>query len=238
MSGNRGILAAPDEIHHILTASSPKDVLILDLRVFNQYSHSRIRGALNLCIPTTLLKRPSYGLEKLAESFRSRQNDRTKFESWPTAKAIVVYDVASWSLTQAASCMSIIQKFTNEKWQGAPYVIKGGFKSFADKHPQFVDERSADEMNYHEDQKLSINTPGLSSLAGGCSMPVDNALKPFFNNIRQNMDLIGGVGQIPIRRPKALTNAQIGKLPAWLRRASSPADEGKVCIWLALRPKT
>ncbi len=36
-----------------LLQSMPKDILLLDLRVAPQYSISRIRGALNLCIPTT-----------------------------------------------------------------------------------------------------------------------------------------------------------------------------------------
>lgn len=43
--------------------------LILDVRVVQQFARSSVAGALNLCIPTTLLKRPSYNVEKLATTF-------------------------------------------------------------------------------------------------------------------------------------------------------------------------
>lgn len=41
------------------------------------------------------------------------------------------------------------------------------------------------------------------------------------------MDLIGGVGQIPIKRPDAMTAQDATKLPTWIRRASDPDDDGK-----------
>lgn len=55
----------------------------------------------------------------------------------------------------------------------------------------------------------------------------ENAANPFFANIRQNMDLIGGVGQMALQRPKSMTHQQKDGLPQWLKRAISSSNEGK-----------
>lgn len=78
----------------------------------------------------------------------------------------------------------------------------------------------------------NLSMAGLTSsaapVAGGCPMPLSNtSANPFFGNIRQNMDLIGGVGQLPIKRPSGLTQEIEAYLPAWLRRAIEEGDWGK-----------
>lgn len=55
-----------------------------------------------------------------------------------------------------------------------------------------------------------------------------SAANPFFGNIRQNMDLIGGVGQMPVKRPSAMSDEVEQSLPNWLKAASEPNDNGKM----------
>ncbi len=54
-----------------------------------------------------------------------------------------------------------------------------------------------------------------------------NAANPFFGNIRQNMDLIGGVGQMPIQHPVTMNKQNEHDLPFWLRKASDARNNGK-----------
>merc|ERR1711939_16920 len=69
--------------------------------------------------------------------------------------------------------------------------------------------------------------PGVAPVIGGCPMPSsDKPANPFFGNIRQNMDLIGGVGQIPLMHPNA-SKQQEEEYPSWLRRAAEDRDQGK-----------
>jgi protein-tyrosine phosphatase len=59
-------------------------------------------------------------------------------------------------------------------------------------------------------------------------MPVtQNAANPFFGNIRQNMDLIGGVGQLSIKHPSNMTKSVEEELPSWLKGAADENDHGK-----------
>ena len=82
-------LISPQDFVEVVKGHLPEDLLLLDLRVFAQYAKSRIQGALNLCIPTTLLKRPSYNVQRLAETFTSKKEERVKFRRWKEVKVIV-----------------------------------------------------------------------------------------------------------------------------------------------------
>ena len=229
MPANRGPqLIEPEDLVHLREDDASK-VLLLDLRVLAQYSKSNIKGALNLCIPTTLQKRQSYSVQRLADTFASRKDDLKEFLSWRQATSIVVYDAASWTLAQAASCVNILAKFTNEKWEGAALVLRGGFKAFSQAYPDHIvsgSDSSTDSVDGNA-RKLSIHRPDSGAIAGGCAMPATkNAANPFFGTIRQNMDLIGGVGQIPLKVPDLLKGAR--SVPHWLRVVAAPDDRGKI----------
>lgn len=205
-----------------------EQVLILDLRVSTQYAQSHVRDALNLCIPTTLLKRPSFNVEKLAETFKDEEQ-RARFCSWRSSKYIVVYDNSSSQLKDATTCMNTIKKFQAEGYDGTPYIIKGGMAEFAKRFPSYV-EAGVDS------QKVSKSTtangadgPKVAPVIGGCPMPsTDKPANPFFGNIRQNMDLIGGVGQLPLKHPgRATQNTEQHGFPKWLKQASEEKDQGK-----------
>lgn len=229
MPANRGPqLIEPEDLVHLREDDTAK-VLLLDLRVLAQYSNSSITGALNLCIPTTLQKRQSYNVQRLADTFASRKDDLKEFLLWRQATSIVVYDAASWTLAQAASCVNILAKFTNEKWEGAALVLRGGFKAFSQAYPDHITSQSDSDRDHVDSnaRKLSIHPPESGMIAGGCAMPATkNAANPFFGTIRQNMDLIGGVGQIPLKLPGWLKGAQ--SLPHWLRLVAAPENHGKI----------
>lgn len=220
-------MISPDELAGLLRQYPSAEILLLDLRVYPQFSKSRITDALNLCIPTTLLKRASFNIQRLAETF-TQESERAKFDHWPDAKAIVVYDASSNQLRDATSCVSILKKFISEKWQGATFVLRGGFNAFSKKCPDCVDTRPAAEMDGSNMKALSIDPPKAAPVAGGCAMPAaQTAANPFFGTIRQNMDLIDGVGQMPVNIPPTLKNRPNNLLPAWLREASDTDNRGK-----------
>ncbi|RMZ90894.1 hypothetical protein DV736_g1863, partial [Chaetothyriales sp. CBS 134916] len=220
-------LVGPQAVADLLR--QPARVLILDLRVFQQCAAARLRGALNLCIPTTLLKRPSFTLCRLAETF-SRAADRERFERWRECDHIVVYDACSTQAKEAVTCFNVLKKFTSEGWDKDSLVVKGGFHAFARLAPDLVDTGPINSGAPTADKALSIAPPDRHALAvaGGCTMPAaECAANPFFANIRQNMDLLDGVGQLPINKPRNLTERSENALPAWLKTACRASDQGK-----------
>lgn len=222
-------MAAPQETAQILE-EYPDKTLVLDLRVYPQYTTSRIKGALNLCIPTTLLKRPAFTVGKLADTF-TNDADKAKFGKWRSAQYIVVYDATSSLAKEAVTSFNVLKKFVTEGWKGKGLVVKGGFAGFQKIVPRLVE---------HGNMSAPTQTTGLPSssvsplnqqklpVIGGCPMPVTkNAANPFFGNIRQNIDLIDGVGQFPVKKPADMKSSESERLPKWLRRAASASNEGK-----------
>lgn len=221
-------MIAPAQLRDMIERLPSSQFLLLDLRVFPQFSHSRIQGALNLCIPTTLLKRPSFNLQKLQDTFNN-ESEKARFSRWKSAKYIVVYDAYPYEKKDASSAFNTLKKFTNEGWKGQSYILRAGFATFSKEYPKLIDNRSSQEMQSSK-ISLSLGTSGpeVAPVAGGCAMPATkNAANPFFSNIRQNQDLIGGVGQMDIKFPDELAYQANNILPAWLLKASARDDHGK-----------
>ncbi|KAI9689974.1 MAG: hypothetical protein M1822_009856 [Bathelium mastoideum] len=225
---NNGLsMITPQHLMNILD-SAHEEVLLLDLRVSTQYARSRISGALSLCIPTTLLKRPSFNVQKLAETFKD-ESERQKFERWKISKDIIVYDTASATLKDATTCVNTLKKFANDGWDGTSYVLKGGFDAFSNLFPALVDMPGTGKPAPSTKNLRLDARPEIAPVIGGCPMPATkSAANPFFGNIRQNTDLIGGVGQMPIHHPKEMTRQGFSELPLWLRQASDEKNDGKV----------
>lgn len=216
-----------EDCRHLLQ-SAPNQTLILDLRAYPQYSESRIQNALNLCIPTTLLKRPSYDIKKLAQTFAS-PGEREKFSRWREFFNIMVYDQNSMHMREAIAPVNLLKKFSHDSWPGKSWIIKGGFQECAKRYPDMIDHQLTTTESTTSRQTLSMApvAPGIAPVAGGCPMPTSqNAANPFFGNIRQNMDLIGGVGQIPIQLPDKLKTSPT-LMPQWLQQAVDPQNSGR-----------
>ncbi|KAI6764695.1 hypothetical protein HG531_012582 [Fusarium graminearum] len=214
---------------HMITGQQLKDMLrnvkkerllLLDLRSSQNYAQSRIEGALNLCIPTTLLKRATFNIQKLKQTFQS-SDDSDKFDTWNDTDYIVVYDAHASDKRDAITAQNMIKKFTNEGYTGGTCILKGGFNSFQQRFSDFVDNQSANGAP----GKPGPGHGGIAPVIGGVMLPnASNDVNPFFSNIRQNMDLADGVGQLDVSRPTALDSPS---LPRWLREAAAQPDHGK-----------
>jgi protein-tyrosine phosphatase len=221
-------MMSPAELKDLLERDQAgAKVLLLDLRVSPQFAQSRVRGALNLCIPTTLLKRPTFNLQKLQQTFQT-DPDQQKFSNWRDADHLVVYDASSSDKRDAVSAINMIKKFTNEGYTGPASILRGGFNAFASAYPDLIDRSSGGPspgLSLGANSASGGFRANLPPVIGGVLLPnANDSRSPFFNNIRQNQDLVDGVGQMDIGVPSGLSRAS---LPRWLREAAETSDHGK-----------
>ncbi|KAK3372971.1 hypothetical protein B0T24DRAFT_248559 [Lasiosphaeria ovina] len=225
--GGGTAMISPTKLRDLIENSTGADILILDVRVSPQFTQSRIKGALNLCIPTTLLKRAAFNLQKLQQTFQTDQ-DQERFASWRNASNLVVYDGFSSEKRDAISGMNMVKKFTDAGYTGTTNLLRGGFNAFAAAYPDLVDRTSG-----RSDPSLSLGASSASNgprssippIIGGVLLPnSNNNPNPFFSNIRQNQDLVDGVGQMDVGVPAGLDE---DRLPRWLRDATTISDHGK-----------
>ncbi|KAK7402612.1 phosphotyrosine-specific ptp2-like protein [Neonectria punicea] len=196
-------------------------LLILDIRSSQNYANSRIEGALNLCIPTTLLKRATFNIQKLQQTFQKGPHAE-RFSEWQEMDSIIVYDAHSSDKRDAVTAHNMIKKFTNEGYTGSTCILRGGFNLFQQEFPDLVNCQSTSQASGGFG---GAGPGGFAPVIGGVMLPNTNKdSNPFFSNIRQNMDLADGVGQLDVSRPSALESPS---LPRWLREAASQPDHGK-----------
>ncbi|KAI0125920.1 protein-tyrosine phosphatase [Xylariales sp. AK1849] len=220
VDGGPGLIM-PGQLKDMIKNKPASDFLLLDVRVSTHYAQSRIEGALNLCIPTTLLKRATFDLQKLEKTLQT-DDDQERFSQWRSAKYLIVYDTSSAEKRDAHSAMNMFKKFSNEGYSGESFLLRGGFDAFAASNPSLIDHQSAAERAGHSSNG---GRPTFAPVIGGVTLPsTANNPNPFFSNIRQNMDLADGVGQMDVAVPSDIDSSS---LPPWLRNASATADHGK-----------
>lgn len=218
-------MVSGEELKNLIETAGLEKLLLLDIRSSQSFAQSRIQGALNLCIPTTLLKRATFNIQKLQQTFQGNV-DSTQFSKWREMEWIIVYDAHASDKRDAVTAQNMIKKFTNEGYHGKTAILRGGFSTFQTSFPTLVDKRSTSQSLTGQNCTSTKNgSNNLAPVIGGVSLPtLENDQNPFFSNIRQNMELADGVGQFEITRPQDLESPL---LPSWIRSASSEADHGK-----------
>ncbi|KAG1738597.1 uncharacterized protein EDB91DRAFT_1054440 [Suillus paluster] len=205
--------------------------LILDIRPHAAHTAARLHRALSLSIPSTLLKRPLFGLSKLVQMLPS-SSARARFAAWPSANHILVYDADSVLVPDSSNIAGLLRKFRAEGFTGELVWVKGGFQAVwrEARHCATTDHPSPDE----DDQEgtassgalrtkhlpkaaFSLSTTNAANAASGTPAVV-NAANPFFDTIRQNLELSQGITErIPLRLPRRIRR-RINDLPfRWLQ---------------------
>ncbi|KAI8372874.1 protein-tyrosine phosphatase-like protein [Radiomyces spectabilis] len=209
-------------LNELMTSHGDR-ILILDVRSFVQYTHARIRTAINVAVPNTILKRPTFTLEKVYEAI-VLDNDRDRLKRWKEYDHIIIYDQGSQFLPDNCAANFLCAKFSQAGYQGSLKFLKGGFDAFMGAFPTQCESsppvsnradagRSlppAFSIHPHREAQNPLegrrrpqlqlsNLPPPTSSLGPFTAPMpqfDNqAFNPFFSNIRQNMELSHG----PIR---------------------------------------
>ncbi|KII86372.1 hypothetical protein PLICRDRAFT_125890 [Plicaturopsis crispa FD-325 SS-3] len=241
----------PSELPSLL---EDQGVLILDIRPHAAYSTARLPRSLSLSVPSTLLKRPLFGLDRLAAMLPSA-SARNRFSSWRTASRIVVYDADASAVPDSSNINGLLRKFKNDGFEPSQLAwLKGGFQAVWRERRDLVvqDPPHPDTDDDAEDggstaDTTALRTRHLPMSAFSLTSTTRNnkpaaqpkrAFNPFFDTIRQNTELSHGITErIPLRLP-ARVRRRIADLPfRWLQdiarraaprvqRPARPFDDG------------
>ncbi|KAJ7451163.1 hypothetical protein FB451DRAFT_1526204, partial [Mycena latifolia] len=104
--------------------------LVVDIRPHAAYSSAHLSRAISLSVPSTLLKRPLFSLQRLSAMLPSR-GARTRFSAWRSAPRILVYDADSAAISDTSNIQGLLRKFRAEA-PDAPIAlawVQGGFQA-------------------------------------------------------------------------------------------------------------
>ncbi|KIK51253.1 hypothetical protein GYMLUDRAFT_982379, partial [Collybiopsis luxurians FD-317 M1] len=251
----------PISLDSLINSSS---ALIIDIQPHAAYSSARILTALSLSVPSTLLKRPLFSLDRLAAMLPS-SSARLRFSEWPKFSTIIVYNVNSTGsphLPEGNNILGLLRKFAKDAaYSGNTLLwLKGGFQRVWCERRDLVNLGSLEpEVEDNTNDSGSLKTNQLPSSAFGSGTTTRNSqvmsspqkrplsstslranapsmfnksdisssipVNPFFNTIRQNIELSHGVTErIPLHLPKHVRR-RIDDLPfEWLHEISRRAD--------------
>ncbi|PVG00710.1 hypothetical protein CPB86DRAFT_782253 [Serendipita vermifera] len=234
----------PAQIVSLLKAPT---TLFIDIRPATQAEVSHMSAAVSLIVPTTLLKRPMFGFDKMAEMVDPVS--RPKFETWASASKIIIFDADTAILSEGSNILALLRKFHTAGYKGELCWIKGGFNAIAQALPSIIDSTQpaasrqdapnqptgtntllrARHISTHAFQQSSTSLAGQSDPRTGIltqpSTGSSMAANPFYDNIRQNLELSQGVDpKIPLVLPPEII-ARKNQLPAkWLRDLVDQAE--------------
>ncbi|ORX76502.1 hypothetical protein K493DRAFT_294001 [Basidiobolus meristosporus CBS 931.73] len=208
----------PESLADLLGQTTNNLVLVIDMRSPAQYSHSHIRNSVHVCVPNTLLKRASFGLEKIAESLVT-EKDREALQNWKKYSNIVVCDASSEAVVDTSPIAYFTRKFTGKPSAAAVGWLKGGFGAFTARFPNMC------EVNRDQPTQTLVPKPlpsPSSFLAAPlvCPTPMDNMINPFLSNIRPHHEVTCELGEIiAVRTPNAASKLNI-EIPYFLSDVS------------------
>lgn len=101
------------------------NTLLIDIRPNASYADARLPRAISLSVPSTLLKRPAFSLQKLSTMMRAASRDQ--FLAWRSSSNIIVYDADTSALAEGSNILGLLRKFKAEGFAGNIAWIRGGF---------------------------------------------------------------------------------------------------------------
>lgn len=225
-----GAVKSSDKAAVTAFINGDSNVLIVDIRPFNFYSSSRLKNAYNVCVPTTLLKRPSYDLQQVFNSTSLPSDLKEKLVGHSTPMKILIYDSASSENHISFSLYQTVHKFLRYECYDVSY-LNGGIQSvdgllidstvlplrspLSPATPQSAKMENADLLNSNLPQTSSdMSKPFLS----GFTLPSAAASsQKFFMSIKKNIPKIDTTVKYnhDFRLPENFAEKK-DKLPKWL----------------------
>ncbi|KAI9250614.1 protein-tyrosine phosphatase-like protein [Sporodiniella umbellata] len=146
------------DLNKLLT-SSFNSILLIDTRPFSYYYDSHIKSAIHLTIPSVLLKRVSFQLEKVSQSLTNK-SDSQRFKQWQKKAYIVFYDHTPNSSNNSGSnpsAVSMALKFQSHNYSGSILYLQDGFENFKQCFPDYCEKVSPLRMA----DTLSLFNPNI-----------------------------------------------------------------------------
>ncbi|QOU21452.1 hypothetical protein BRETT_001175 [Brettanomyces bruxellensis] len=127
-----------------LSKHNHEGLLVIDVRPFQEYCKAHISGAINICLPSTLLRRATFTLEKCVQTLAVIE--RKTFSSYLTNSntelppCVLLYDDFSSTADDVSSSVNHLSlKFVNcTKWKSSIFVLEGSLSQMGDDFPELI----------------------------------------------------------------------------------------------------
>lgn len=184
MSTNElGEYCSPEQLRDQLkTSKSAKSLLVIDCRSQSEFARSHIRGAINIFLPSLMLKRLKRGNLNISSVIQNNEA-KEKFTKNFKSATIVLYDDCSTDMhANPSSVINLLLKKLKGDGSATTFLL-GGFSTFEERFPENCQSVDNDNNSLLGLCNLRISEPsaleGPASVGGGgdsstlstCSVP-------------------------------------------------------------------
>jgi rhodanese-related sulfurtransferase len=214
---------SPSQLPPIL---SQQTTLILDIRPYAHFLASRLPNAISLNVPSILLKRPGTDWSKITAGI-TEPAALERFSRWRSAATLLIVDPDTTTLAECTNLLGLLRKFRIAGYSGTLSWLKGGMAALCKlPHSDSILERgpirsaahtadtadAADNSTHDrvlcprdlpiqafQDTSTTMLHQSTPSRTQSSSFTSFTAANPFYDTIRQNVELADGVGdKIPL----------------------------------------
>lgn len=160
------------DLADILAGPDSQNVLLIDVRPVVPSSDRRIKDAVSLSVPSTLLKRLSFGLDRIIELMGT--DIKQRLGTMEQKKYVVLYDESTIDLKNCganALYHTIVKMDASGRCGNHLYYLQGGFARFNLDFEKLTEQPPDDSMDVD-------TSSSSSSSSGGCYLSAHNAASP------------------------------------------------------------
>ena len=222
---------------------SQDSTLVVDIRPYAQFCSSRLPNAISLIVPSILLKRSSTDWNRITAGITDPAT-LERFSRWRSAATILILDTDTTILAESNNLLAFLRRFRIAGYSGNLSWVKGGMTAIYEDACSIVqlEHDSTSVVTTTTTTTTTIPPP----LLHGCLCPRDlpiqafqgtsttmlgqskstpsretssfTAANPFYDNIRQNVELANGIGdKIPLLVPDHIFSRRDDLPSQWLR---------------------
>ncbi|CDR49491.1 hypothetical protein NBRC10512_000715 [Rhodotorula toruloides] len=175
ITSQRYTLYTPHQIFSLIheaqsnPSSQAPPILVLDIRTHTAFVSERLAGSINVCVPSTLLRRPAFGIDRVADSLPP--SDQEVFERWNSCGVILVLDQESTSLVEGGGPASLLAKFDKAGFEGKLGWVKGGWYAVRTQLRGLKEEE--------QDKLVEVGSAAVAQSPTTASAPVSAHSTPF-----------------------------------------------------------
>ncbi|CAG5127046.1 unnamed protein product [Candidula unifasciata] len=135
MTSEVGDYLCPDGLRDEISKNI-KNLLIIDCRSQSEYTRSHIRGAINVTLPSLMLKRLKRGNLNISSVIQNNEA-KERFTKYSKTATIVLYDECSTDINaNQSSVISLLVKKLRQDGCRATFLL-GGFSTFEERFPEY-----------------------------------------------------------------------------------------------------
>ncbi|ODV92038.1 hypothetical protein CANCADRAFT_55782 [Tortispora caseinolytica NRRL Y-17796] len=131
-----------------------KSTLLIDLRPLSRFLAGHIKTAINICMPSTLLRRNNVTADSMLATVSHSSRTSAHDPNWMKSEIIILYDTEARKIAHSSLLYAVASKFRRSGYTGTIAYLIGGYAMFSRQYPDMIEGNCSDNTT---DNDISVH---------------------------------------------------------------------------------